>query len=117
MHRILFFKGRGIRAFWSHGGNRRAGVGILLNQKFLDEFKTQAPEWGEIAVGEAAMLQLQGEEGNLDIFSLYLPTGNAGSSEQERLSLLEQRNIIRSQISERVKRPEGTLNIMAGGVN
>ena len=110
-------KAKGIHAFWSNGGSRRAGVCILVNQKFLKKFNSQEPVWGEIHKGEAAVLQLQGCEGNLDLFSVYLPTGNAGSSEQERLSLLQQRCNIRKKIADRTKPVHGALSIVGGDFN
>ena len=40
-------KNKGIHSFWSNGGSRRAGVCILINQKFLRKFNFQEPVWGE----------------------------------------------------------------------
>jgi len=110
-------KNKGIHSFWSNGGSRRAGVCILINQKFLSKFNSQEPVWGEIHKGEAAMLQLQGKEGNLDLFSIYLPTGKAGSTEQEKLSLLQQRGNIRRKVADRIKLPHSALSILGGDFN
>ena len=110
-------KSLGIKAFLSHGSNHRAGVAILINQKFLDKFNSQEPVWGEIQKGEAAVLQLQGAEGNLDLFSIYMPTGNAGSSSQDKASLLSQRHSIRQKMANCLKSPVGALSIIGGDFN
>jgi len=66
----------GFRAFWSHGGNRRAGVGIIVRHEFLALFASMPPQWIDISPGEIGCLQLTGSSGNLDLFSIYFPTGN-----------------------------------------
>ena len=110
-------KNKGIHAFWSNGGSKRAGVCILVNQSFMNKFKAHEPVWGEIHKGEAAILQLQGSEGNLDLFTVYMPTGNAASTDQERKSLLLQRCNIRTKIADRIKSPHGALSIIGGDFN
>ncbi len=107
----------GIRSFWSEGTKHRAGVCILLNQKFMDQFQSGKPQWGEIQKGEAAVLQLQGANGNLDLYTLYLPTGNAACSAEEKTSLLAMRNNIRKKMAERIKAPHQALSILGGDFN
>jgi hypothetical protein len=60
----------GYESFWSHGGHRRAGVGIILKKSFLKKFPCARPRWIDISCGKAAVLRLQGPLGNLDWFSI-----------------------------------------------
>ena len=56
----------GFRAFWSHGGNRRAGVGILVRHEFLALFASMPPQWIDISPGEIGCLRLTGTNANLE---------------------------------------------------
>ena len=66
----------GYTGYWSHLSRRRAGVGIIVKNSFLNKFKRRQPQWIHLAKGEVACLRLYGDEGDLDLFSVYFPTGN-----------------------------------------
>ena len=68
-----------------------AGVGLIVKNAFLDQFLGW--EWINIAMGRAGVLRLQGSNGDLDIFSIYLPTGNSGgkSGRIEIIKLISQK--------------------------
>ena len=53
------------------------GVGIILKQKFLDQFDAIVPEhdWIQLVKGHVAILRLRGPLGCLDIFCCYFSTG------------------------------------------
>ncbi len=104
----------GFQAFWSHGGHRRAGVGIIIRSTFLDRFQSYEPRWLEGVIGEAATLQLHGLEGNLDIHAVYFPTGNQGAGAQQGDSLFQRRCHIRSFL-ERQVRPNHSAHTLIGG--
>ena len=63
----------GIKAWWSHGSARRAGVAIWVKESFYKKFTTWS--WEEWIPGRAARLSAQGPEGRLDIVVVYF-TGN-----------------------------------------
>ena len=53
-----------LRAFWSHGSNYQAGLGLLIKQEFLAKFNPVAEsDWREIEPGRTAMLRLRGPQG------------------------------------------------------
>ena len=65
----------GFRAFWSHATSHRAGVAVLIRHDFLKKFSASPPQWSELVPGELACLHLRGQDGNLDLYSAYFPTG------------------------------------------
>ena len=68
----------GCSAWFSPGTSRRGGVGIVVRDSFLRQFRAAPPRWLPIVPGRAAVLQLRGEAGALDIFSVYFATGTPG---------------------------------------
>ena len=105
---------KGFRPFWSHGGNRRAGVGILVSLDLLKKFSLSPLCWVQINEGEAAILRLQGDEGNLDICCTYFPTGNQGNDDS---SLFQLRSDLRTNIAANIGNPEEALSLVAGDFN
>ena len=104
----------GFRAFWSHGGNRRAGVGILIRHEFLALFNSMPPQWIDISPGEMACLQLTGSSGNLDLFSIYFPTGNQATHGS---TLTEKRNLCRSILANHIRPNNESLSIVGGDLD
>ena len=66
-----------VTAFWSHAENQHtAGVGLLVKSSFLQQFSpTTDVSWQTIAHGRAAALRLDGPLGSLDIYTVYLHSG------------------------------------------
>ena len=60
--KVNAFEGfRGTQAFWSHGTNSQAGIGLLVKKEFLDKFNPVAPsDFVEVVPGRAGCLHLQG---------------------------------------------------------
>ena len=102
------------RAWWSHGTNRRAGVGILVRNSFLQQFSSKPPQWIHIQKGEAAVLRLSGPSGDLDLFVSYFPTGN---QRNEDSSLSDLRFSLRAKLAEMVRPPSQALSLIAGDFN
>ena len=65
------------------------------------------------------MLRLSGPAGNLDIFSVYFPTGNQATShdDEPRSSLFQQRCQLRQQISEHLQPHYSALSLIGGDFN
>ena len=101
----------GTSFWWSHETQHTGGVGIAASTSFLRQFRTNADgtygEWIEIAPGRAALLRLEGPRGDLDIATIYLPTGNAR----------RERDIIRDKIARYIRPPEQALTILVGDWN
>ena len=76
-----------VTAFWSHAENQHtAGVGLLVKSSFLQQFSpTTDASWKTIAHGRAAALRLDGPLGSLDIYTVYL---HSGQQRQARESLI-----------------------------
>ena len=104
----------GYRGFWSHYNRRRAGVGIIVKKSFLDKFKRKPPEWIPVVAGEVGCLRLFGEEGDLDIYSIYLPTGNQAV---EGASLSSLRDHVRTHIGSTLRPYNQALSILGGDFN
>ena len=76
---------RDMTAVWSDGTNRQAGVGLIMNNAFLENFNPIRPtDWNEIDTGRAAVLRLSGKYGNMDIFVIYLHTGEDAKAERRK---------------------------------
>ena len=88
----------GITTYWPHADHRRAGVGILIKDKFLAQFRAHEPQWVEIQEGEAGPVRLQGEHGNLDIYAVYFHTGSQGAQPGRAESLYQKRCQLRSKV-------------------
>ena len=64
-------------AFWSHYDPQRAGVGLVISNTFLARFApVQDTDWIQVEQGRLACLHLRGPEGNLDLWTAYLATGD-----------------------------------------
>ena len=75
-----------VTTFWSHGTNAVGGVGILINKTFLRNFNAPTESsWQHIIEGRVARLRLEGPKGNLDIYVLYLQSGNDSGDRQSRI--------------------------------
>ena len=68
---------RGTTSFWSHNPTTRtAGVALLVRTSFLQQFLPLTEgSWQEILPGRAAVLRLDGPQGSLDLFTVYMHTG------------------------------------------
>ena len=97
-----------LTALWSDGSSRQAGIGIMLNRSFLENFNEIDPNlhWIEIEKGRAAMLKLAGKQGTLHIIVVYMDTKSAC-----------ERKLLMDKIS-RFIRPKGeALTVMMGDFN
>ena len=104
----------GLSAWWSHGGHRRAGTGVIIKNSFLSEFSSAPPTWLDISPGEAGILRLSGSKGQLDLCAAYFPTGNQRS---EGNSLVDLRSALRRKIHGAVRPQQITLTIMGADFN
>ena len=70
--------GPDVTTFWSHNGsNHTAGVALWLRSSFLQQFDPIQPDsWQEHVPGRAASLHLQGPQGALHIYTVYMPSGH-----------------------------------------
>ncbi|CAK0886943.1 unnamed protein product [Prorocentrum cordatum] len=101
----------GYQLFWSHGTNRQAGVGFLMEDAFLRRFNPVAPtDWVEVDPGRAAKLSLRGPSGALDIFIVYMASGSDSAMRASRRATT-------SAISRHMAAPEQALMIMMGDCN
>ena len=68
---------RGTTSFWSHNSTARtAGVALLVRTSFLQQFlPITEHSWQEILPGRAAVLRLDGPQGSLDLYTIYMHTG------------------------------------------
>jgi hypothetical protein len=75
-------------AFWSHDSQRSAGVGLVVQKQFLQQFHAISQDsWIQVEPGRAAILRLKGPQGSLDIGVVYLATGNSGDHRQRSATL------------------------------
>ena len=72
-----FRGGPDVTPFWSHGiSTRTAGVALWVRQSFLQQFHpVTLDSCQEIAPGRAAVLRLAGFLGDLDIYTMCMPSG------------------------------------------
>ena len=97
---------------WSHFSARRAGVGIVLRRSFLEKFATfQDGDFQELEPGRIARLRLRGPAGNLDIWAVYLTTGEGPTNDRQA------RDRSHQTIQEHLATPRTTLSILAGDWN
>ena len=102
----------GCVALWSHMSAARAGVGIVLQQSFLNRFApTKAGDFLEIEPGRIARLTLRGPEGELDIYAIYLSTGFSPSED------LKQRQHSIALLQKFMRNRDSVLSILAGDWN
>ena len=86
------------RAFWSHYDSQRAGVGLIINNAFLARFAPiQDTDWIQVEQGRLACLCLWGPEGNLDLWTAYLMTGD--NPQQDKSSRDRTRRLLSTDLS------------------
>ena len=96
--RVLLPQKNGCKAWFSQLNSKRAGVGLIVKDKFLSKFKKKPPVWEEVIKGRAGVLHLEGEEGRLDIWTSYFPTGvpeNSATEGKRRNKTKKKRNMTR----------------------
>ena len=113
------------QAWFSPGTSRRAGVGIIVKKQFLGQFDAAPPNWIETVPGRAAVLQLRGNAGALDLHVVYFATGSdgmvvprgaaipAGVDEDAR----RQRRQMRTALAGRMAPASEALSIVMGDFN
>ena len=114
----------GTRAYWSAGTAARAGVGLLIRESFLERFQLHPPSWEVLDEGRLACLHLQGQEGSLDLFACYFPTGftrdlrvsHAAGRKEDQAPLRQHRERLTRIIAGRTA-PGTKLSIVAGDFN
>ena len=80
----------GYNLFHLHGTAASAGVGILIRRTFLDLFDTPlTPQLDNIVPGRIGRLRLKGKLGSLDLYSVYLTTGDAKSERAAQCRALD----------------------------
>ena len=98
-----------LKAFWSHGTNYQAGIGLMLKNEFLDKFNPCLPkDWQEIEPGRSAILHLKGPQGAMDIAVIYWATGEGSKASRKR-----SREALAGQIAPANK----VLTVLAGDFN
>jgi hypothetical protein len=97
-------------AFWNHKRASSAGVGILIKNEFLARFQDSSC-WHKIEDGHLARLALSGMDGSLDIWCLYLPTGEQPSADKSN------REQLIKNIATNCEHPHRTLTILCGDWN
>ena len=105
----------GFTCFWAHGTSRRAGVGLVVREAWLNQFSAQ-----EIIPGRAGRLSCRGPSGSIDIYSLYFHTGNSDSSllgSGADLSPTTLRRQMREILHRGSSRPDKVWSLFAGDFN
>ena len=98
-----------LKAFWSHGTNYQAGIGLMLRNEFLDKFNPCLPtDWQEIEPGRSAILHLKGPQVAIDIVVIYWATGEGSKASRRR-----SREVLAGQIAPAYK----VLTVLAGDFN
>ena len=98
----------GYAYFHSHGSTSVAGVGILVDEQFLQRFeKPKSNRLEEIIPGRVGALRLAGKEGRIDLVVVYATTGDA---QHERAEL-------RDKLSRSLVPPTQALTVVAGDWN
>jgi len=102
---------KGLTALWSNGSASTAGIGIILNHKFLKNFLTVDPvrDWEHIIPGQIAVLHLRGPNGSLDLACVYLPTGGDYTAQDRRNAIIK--------LGNRIANKDLTLTVMTGDFN
>ena len=79
----------GYRLWVSHGTAASAGIGILVSETFLRQFEAATNDnWLQIVPGRIGCLRLQGNSGCVDIWCVYLTTGDAKDVRDKQLKAL-----------------------------
>jgi exonuclease III len=99
------------KQLWSHGSRSQAGIGLWMRKTFLEKFNDITEHsWDEIEPGRVGRLRLQGPNGNLDIFVVYLQAGSNIENRADRLASMK-------LISNHIAPKEHTLSVMMGDWN
>ena len=117
----------GCRSWWSPGPTTgSAGVGITVRKEFLRLFEHRV-HFEVIFPGRAAVLRLEGSQGSLDIYSIYMHTGDcapladvleAGYDPNGRNpSNFELREVLRRRIARAMRPRDLVHSILAGDFN
>ena len=113
-------------AWWSHGTAARAGIGLLVKNKFLAHFDQSLTQWIEVVPGRAAILRLKGPQGALDIHAVYFATGKStilqtvtesDQSQSEHSNIRRQRQSMRCRMANHCLPQNTCLTVMAGDFN
>ena len=78
----------GGRAFWSHGAEREAGVGLWLKRTFIERVcgKDNEGRVIEVEEGRALVWRGGGEEGKFQIGVVYVHAGNSAGRKERQAS-------------------------------
>ncbi|CAK0851716.1 unnamed protein product [Prorocentrum cordatum] len=117
----------GCTSWWSPGHVAgSAGVGITVKNSFLRQF-TDSPRWKIILRGRAAVLQLRGPGGALDLVVTYFHTGAAMAQHDiDAAGLLhlhraptaaELREALRRRLAQQITHQDAALTILGGDFN
>ena len=97
--------------WWSHETQHTGGVGIAASTTFLANFRKNTDgsvgEWIEVTPGRAAILRLEGPKGDMDIATIYMPTGSAR----------RERDAIRDSMARHIRTADQALTILVGDWN
>jgi hypothetical protein len=100
----------GLRPFWAHGTTSQAGIGLIIKEEFLNKFNPVTDtSWEYIETGRAAVLRLRGPSGALDIFVIYLATGDSGGKMQRAETL--------RKVAAAMRPREEVLSLIVGDFN
>ena len=98
----------GYEYFYSHGSNTVAGIGILVDKQFLQQFTVPVSRClEEVIPGRAGILRLSGAKGRVDLVVVYAPTGDAATARAE----------LREQLSRAIVPAHHALTVIAGDWN
>ena len=109
---ILGARGRsGHKEFWSHGPSSAAGIGLITSDTFLRKSNPCAEgDWEGLVDGRLGRLRLEGTAGRLDIYVVYMPSGNDNGARQERAH-------IAGMLGRQVVPQRDRLSIIMGDLN
>ena len=113
------------RCWFSPGTTRRAGVGIVIKKSFLQQFAIVPPRWVQLVPGRAAVLQLRGTGGALDLHVVYFATGEPGMVQPRGMdvpgnvdaAVREQRRSMRSILAAAMSPRADVLSMVMGDFN
>jgi len=114
-----------MEGFWSPGSTSQAGVGIVVKKEFLARFCFSVPVFDPVIPGRLGVLRLSGEQGDLDIWVAYFPTGTrekraegeAGPKKGEYKTLAQMRSEIRETLARHLAPREKRLSLICGDFN
>ena len=99
---------QGTRGWWSHESHSTGGVGIMLQERFLEQFNPVQPSaWIQVVPGRVAVLRLDGPNGSLDIYCVYFHTG----------ANIHGRSHLRARLAASIRPAATTLSLIAGDFN